>query len=111
MPEEYNGISIDLSRVKLMTSFGITNQRSYANMVFDAYISAEKGDFSSIVAMCLMYEMFMGSIGFPGDLLAKTYSSVTDPDRDFVSELDDPDSVIGSPLSMLAWGGFQYRIP
>jgi len=28
-----------------MTSFGITNQRSYANMVFDAYVSAEKGDF------------------------------------------------------------------
>lgn len=108
MPQEYNGISIDLSRVKLMTSFGITNQRSYANMVFDAYISAEKGDFSSIVAMCLMYEQFMGLIGFPGDLLAKTYSSVTNPDRDFFAELHDPDSVIGSPLSTLAWGGFQY---
>jgi pimeloyl-ACP methyl ester carboxylesterase len=108
LPKEYNSISIDLSRLKLMTSFGITNQRSYANMVFDAYISAEKGDFGSIAAMCLMYEMFMGQIGYTGDLLAKTYSSVTDPDRDFVSELDDPDSLIGSPLSMLAWGGFQY---
>ncbi len=108
MPKDYNGIPIDPSKVKLMTSFGITNQRSYANMVFDAYISAEKGDFSSIAAMCLMYEMFMGQIGYPGDLLAKTYSSVTDPERDFVSELNDLDSLIGSPLSMLAWGGFQY---
>ncbi|MHC4439720.1 MAG: alpha/beta fold hydrolase, partial [Planctomycetota bacterium] len=108
LPKEHNGMPIDQSRVKLMTSFGITNQRSYANMVFDAYISAEKGDFSSIAAMCLMYEMFMGQIGHPGDLLAKTYSSVTDPDRDFFAELHDPDSVIGSPLSMLAWGGFQY---
>ena len=108
LPKEYNGMPIDQSKVKLMTSFGITNQRSYANMVFDAYVSAEKGDFSSIAAMCLMYEMFMGLIGYPGDLLAKTYSSVTDPDRDFVSELNDPDSVIGSPLSMIAWGGFQY---
>lgn len=108
LPKEYNGMPIDQSRVKLMTSFGITNQRSYANMVLDAYISAEKGDFSSIAAMCLMYEMFMGLIGLPGDLLVKTYSSVTDPDRDFVSELNDPDSVIGSPMSMLAWGCFQY---
>jgi len=108
LPKEYNGMSIDRSRVKLMTSFGITNQRSYANMVLDAYVSAEKGDFSSIAGMCLMYEMFMGLIGYPGDLMAKTFSSVTDPDRDFVSELDDPDSLIGSPLSMLAWGGFQY---
>jgi len=77
-------------------------------MVFDAYVSAEKGDFSSIAVMCLMYEMFMGQIGYPGDLMAKTYSSVTDPDRDFFAELNDPNSVIGSPLSMLAWGGFQY---
>jgi pimeloyl-ACP methyl ester carboxylesterase len=108
LPKEYNGMPIDQSKVKLMTSFGITNQRSYANMVFDAYISAEKGDFSSIAAMCQMYEMFMGLIGYPGDLMAKTFSSVTDPDRDFVSELNDPDSLIGSPLSMIAWGGFQY---
>jgi len=108
LPKEYNGMPIDRSKVKLMTSFGITNQRSYANMVFDAYVSAEKGDFSSIAAMCLMYEMFMDLIGHPGDLLAKTYSSVTDPDSDFVSELDDPNSIIGSPLSILAWGGFQY---
>lgn len=108
MPEEYNGIPIDPSKVRFMTSFGITNQRSYANMVFDAYISAENGDFGSIAAMCLMYDQFMGLIQYPGDLLAKTISSVTDPDRDFVSELCDPDSVIGSPLSMLAWGSFQY---
>ena len=108
LPKEYNGMPIDQSKVKLMTSFGITNQRSYANMVFDAYVSAEKGDFSSIAAMCLMYEMFMGLIQYPGDLMAKTFSSVIDPDRDFVSELNDPNSVIGSPLSMIAWGGFQY---
>ena len=108
LPKEYNGIPIDQSKVKLMTSFGITNQRSYANMVFDAYVSAEKGDFSSIAAMCRMYEMFMGFIPYPGDMLAKTYSSATDPGRDFVSELSNPDSVIGSAMSMFAWGSFQY---
>ncbi len=108
LPAEYNGIPIDPSRVKLMTYFGITNKRSYANMVFDAYISAEKGDFGSIAAMSVMLDQFMGVIRYPGDLLAKTFSSVTNPDRDFVSELNDPNSVIGSPLSMFAWGGFQY---
>jgi pimeloyl-ACP methyl ester carboxylesterase len=108
LPKEYNGIPIDPSKVKLMTSFGIKNQRSYANMVFDAYVSAEKGDFSSIAAMCMMYEMFIGLIGYPGDLLAKTYSSVTNPERNFIAELNDPDSVIGSPVSLLAWGCFQY---
>lgn len=108
LPEEYNGIPINPSKVRIMTYFGITNQRSYANMVFDAYVSAEKGDFGSIAATCMMYDQFIGVIHSPGDLMAKTVSSVTDPDRDFVSELSDPGSVIGSPLSMLAWGSFQY---
>jgi len=108
LPEEYNGMPIDPSKVKFMTYFGLTNQRSYANMVLDAYVSAEKGDFGSIAAMCMMYDQFMGLIQYPGDLLTKTYSSVTDMNRDFVSELSDPDSLIGSPLSLLAWGSFQY---
>jgi len=108
LPAEYKGIRIDPSKVRFMTSFGITDRRVYANMVLDAYVSAEKGDFGSIAAMCLMYDQFMGFMQCPGDLLAKTYSSVTDPERDFVAELRDPASVVGSPMSMIAWGGFQY---
>lgn len=108
LPEEHNGIPINPSKVRIMTYFGITNQRSYVNMVFDAYVSAEKGNFDSIAAMSMMYDQFIGVIQSPGDLLSKTVSSVTDPNKDFVSELSDPDSVIGSPLSMLAWGSFQY---
>jgi pimeloyl-ACP methyl ester carboxylesterase len=108
VPRQYNGMPIDASKVKFMTYFGITFQRSYVNMIFDAYVCAEKGDFTSIALMSLMYDQYMGQLGNIGDLLAKTYSSVTDPDRDFVRELQDPDSVVGSPLSMLAWGAFQY---
>ena len=108
MPEEYNGIPIDPSKIRFMTYFGISFQRSYVNMIFNAYVSAGNGDFTDIALMSLMYDQFFSKMGNIGDLLAKTFSSVTDPDRDFVSELEDPASVIGSPLSMLAWGSFQY---
>ncbi len=108
MPQEFNGMPINPSKVRFMTYFGITFQRSYVNMIFDAYVSAETEDFTDIALMCLMYDQYMGQLGNVGDLLAKTFSSVTDPGRDFVAESHDPDSVIGSPLSMLAWGGFQY---
>jgi len=37
-----NGIPIDPSKMKVVTSFGITNQRSYVNMVFDAYAEVFK---------------------------------------------------------------------
>jgi len=106
MPKEYNGVPIDPSKIRVMTYFGMY-ERPYVNMLFDAYISAEKGDFSSIALTSLMYDQLMTSFE-AGDLLAKTYSSVTDPRRDFISELDDPDSIIGSPLSLMAWGGFQH---
>jgi pimeloyl-ACP methyl ester carboxylesterase len=108
VPREHNGMCIDLSKVKFMTYFGITFQRSYVNMIFDAYVCAEKGDFTSFALMSLMYDKYMGQLGNVGDLLGKTFSSVTDPDRDFVRELQNPASVVGSPLSMLAWGSFQY---
>ncbi len=102
MPQEHNGMPIDPSKVRIMTYFGVTNQRSYVSMILEAYVRAGNGDFTDIAVMCMMYDQLMGQFGSVGDLLAKTYSSVTDPDRDFVSELDDPASVVGSPLSMLA---------
>jgi len=106
LPREWNGIPIDPSKVKMVTYLG-TYERPQANMVFDAYVYAERGDFSSIAVMSLLYDQLVTSFD-PGDLLAKTYSSVTDPQRDFISELDDPNSIIGSPMSLMAWGGFQY---
>jgi hypothetical protein len=33
---------------------------------------------------------------------------VTDPDRGFIAELSDPESIIGSPMSRAAWGAFQH---
>jgi len=107
LPRQWQGMPIDPSKVKIVTYLGLY-ERAYVNMLFDAYIAAEQGDFSSVAVMSLMYDQLMGSFENVGDLLAKTYSSVTDEQRDFIAELDDPDSVIGSPLALMAWGAFQH---
>jgi len=107
MPRQWQGMPIDPSKVRIVTYLGLY-ERAYVNMLFDAYIAAEQGDFSSIAVMSLMYDQLMGNFESVGDLLAKTYSSVTDPQRDFIAELDDRDSVIGSPMSLMAWGAFQH---
>jgi len=107
MPRQWQGMPVDPSKVRIVTYLGLY-ERAYVNMLFDAYIAAEKGDFSSIAVMSLMYDQLLGSFENVGDLLAKTYSSVTDPRRDFVAELEDPDSVIGSPMALMAWGVFQH---
>jgi len=107
LPRQWQGIPIDPSKVRIVTYLGLY-ERAYVNMLFDAYIAADQGDFSSIAVMSLMYDQLMGSFENVGDLLAKTYSSVTDKQRDFITELDDSDSVIGSPLALMAWGAFQH---
>jgi pimeloyl-ACP methyl ester carboxylesterase len=107
MPQQWQGMPIDPSKVRIVTYLGLY-ERAYVNMLFDAYIAAERGDFSSIAVMSLMYDQLMGNFESVGDLLAKTYSSVTDPQRDFIAELDDRDSVIGSPMALMAWGAFQH---
>ncbi len=107
LPRQWKGMPIDPSKVRIVTYLGLY-ERTYVNMLFDAYIAAEHGDFGSIAVMSLMYDQLMSNFENVGDLLSKTYSSVTDPNRDFISELDDPDSVIGSPMALMAWGAFQH---
>ena len=107
LPRQWQGIPIDPSKVRMVTYLGLY-ERTYVNMLFDAYIAAEQGDFGGLAAMSLMYDQLMGSFESVGDLLAKTYSSVTDPQRNFIAELHDSDSVIGSPMALMAWGAFQY---
>jgi len=107
LPAQWRGMPIDPSRVRFVTYLGLY-ERAYVNMVFDAYVSAEQGDFGSIAVMSMMYDQLMGSFANVGDLLAKTYSSATDPQRDYIGAMDDPDAVIGSPMSLMAWGAFQH---
>lgn len=107
LPAQWQGIPIDPSKVRFVTYMGLY-ERAYVNMLLDAYITAEQGDYSSIAVMSLMYDQLMGAFDNVGDLLAKTYSSVTDPQRDFIAALTDPASVIGSPMALMAWGAFQH---
>jgi len=107
LPAQWQGMPIDPSKLRIVTYLGLY-ERSYVNMLFDAHIAAEKGDYSSIAVMSVMYDQLMANFENVGDLLSKTYSSVTDPQRDFLAELDDTESIIGSPMSLMAWGAFQH---
>jgi pimeloyl-ACP methyl ester carboxylesterase len=108
LPSQSDGMPIDSSKVRFITYFGMYFERSLVNMLFDAYVSAEKGDFRSIAVMSAMYDQMVGNLGNVGDLLAKTYCTATNRKRNFVSELSDSNSIIGSPMALMAWGVFQY---
>jgi len=107
MPTGFKGMPIDPDKVRLLIFFGLY-ERKYVSMLFEAFISAEKGDYSSIAAMSSMYDYFVTRFQCVGDLLAKTWSSVTNPKRDFLAELENENSIIGSPLAEAGWGVFQF---
>jgi len=100
MPDHWLFLPIDRGKVKVIT-FALLYHRNTAAQVFDAYISAEKGDFSGLALMTLAYDFMFPSMIIWGDLAAKAYSADFDPSRDYVTEMDPPNSALGSPFSKM----------
>ncbi len=100
MPRRWLFMPVDKGKVKLIT-FALLYHRNTAAQVFDTYIAAEKGDPSGLALMTLAYNFMFPSMITWGDLAAKAYSADFDPRRDYVTEMDPPNSILGSPFSKL----------
>jgi hypothetical protein len=82
--------------------------RGTAATLFDAYLAAEKGDPSGLALMSLMYDFMIPSAMTWGDWIAKGGVDY-DPARDWLTEMNPPDSILGAPTSLLAGGAVQLR--
>ncbi len=107
MPRRWLFLPIDPGKVKIGTFFpGLANPGSAA-WVFDAYIAAEQADSSGLALWSLASDL----IGLPpitwGDYIAKAASADFDPARDYATEMDPPDSILGSPYSLLFAGSLK----
>jgi len=107
MGVKYNKITIDPDKVKMMM-FGFLYTRNGISMVFDAFVAAEKGDYSGIAALSIMYEMLPEDNMLWGEMIYKGISADYDYDRDYEKDMDPESSVIGSPLSKL-FGFMKYK--
>jgi hypothetical protein len=76
-------------------------------MVFDAYVTAEKGDASGLALMSMAYD-FMPSTSIWGESALKAASADFDSSRDYFTEMDPPNSILGAPVSKLLWGAAQF---
>ncbi len=100
MPEHWLFFPIDKGKVKLIT-FALLYHRNTAAQVFDTYVAAEKGDASGLALMTLAYNFMFPSMIIWGDLASKAYSADFDPVRDYMTEMDPPNSILGSPFSKM----------
>jgi pimeloyl-ACP methyl ester carboxylesterase len=99
MPERWLLIPIDPGKIRFLTSFMLFH-RGTAATVFDAYLAAEKGDPSGLALMSLAYDFMIPSFNTWGDWAAKG-SIDYDPARDWITDMNPPDSVLGSPVSLM----------
>ena len=107
MPRRWMLIPIDPGKVGFITHFMLFHRGTSAT-VFDAYLAAEEGDPSGLALMSLAYDFMIPSLVTWGDWIAKG-SIDYDPARDWITEMNLPDSVMGSPTSLLVGGAAQLR--
>jgi len=101
MPRKWLFLSIDPGKIKII-SHVLLYHRNTAAMVFDAYLAAEKGDPSGLALMSLAYDMIIPKVFIWGDLATKGGNIDFDLTRDY-NDLRAPDSILGSPVSLLIW--------
>ena len=107
VPERWLLIPIDPGKVRFITHFMLFHRGTSAT-AFDAYLAAEGGDPSGLALMSLAYDFMAPSLTTWGDWAAKG-SIDYDPARDWIAEMYPPNSILGSPTSLLIGGAAQLR--
>ena len=114
MPDRWLFIPIDEDKVKLITfiMFHESIRPSgdpigmYGPAAVDMWLAAAEGDASGMALVSLLNNMFLPDFytwGFTFAMGSGT-DEYADPTRDYRSELDPPDSILGAPMSLLNWG-------
>ena len=104
LPERWLLFPIDAGKVRVAT-FLLLKRTQNAATVFEAYLAAEDGDPSGLLAIQALYD-FEVPITWAawGDFYAKSGIDY-DPSRDYAADMDRGDSTLGSPFSWLVWSG------
>ncbi len=106
LPQEWEGFRIDPGKVRIITFMQLMH-RSSAAQVFDAYVAAEKGDYSGLAYLSVAYDKMIPNSSNWGERASKAVSADYDPKRDYEAEMDPAGSIIGSPVSKQDWGSFK----
>jgi pimeloyl-ACP methyl ester carboxylesterase len=105
LPDRWLFIPIDPGKARVITHFLLFHRRSAAT-AYDLYLSAEEGDSSGLALMSVMYDFMWPAMNTWGEWANKGISDY-DRSRDWITEMDPPGSILGSPFSLLLGGPAQ----
>jgi len=71
----------------------------------DLWLAADRGDASGMALLSMIRNMFLPNLWIWGEglSLAASVDDYYDPARDYRSEFEAPDTILGSPVSLLLW--------
>jgi pimeloyl-ACP methyl ester carboxylesterase len=104
LPRRWLGRRLDPGKAKILT-FALLFQRRTGLVAIDAWEAAARGDPSGVALLTLAYDLAVPRLFTWGDFLAKAFSIDYEPGADYASALDPPGAALGSPLSLLFFGG------
>jgi len=109
LPVQYESVYIDPDKIKTMMNItdSLREPQDIA-MLFDAFVAAEQGDFRGLAYLIIYYDLGIPSVLSNGDYPSKMVSADYDSERDYVTEMQDSDSIIGSPVTTLLFGHMEY---
>ena len=113
MPDHWLFIPIDQGSVKFLTFAMLMESIQPPGVpvplsgpgAIDMWLAAEKGDASGMALVSMLHNMFLPNLAVFGELLSVggSVDDFYDTARDYRTELDPPDSILGSPISLFHW--------
>ena len=113
MPDRWLFFPIDEDKVKLITFIMFTESIRppgdpfgiYGPAAVDMWQTAADGDASGMALASFLSNGFLPNFYTWGHTLAmgSGTNEYTDPNRNYVAELDPPDAILGAPFSLLMW--------
>lgn len=113
MPERWLFLPIDADKVKLITFVMFTESIQppgdpigiYGPAAVDMWQTAAKGDASGMALASLLSNGFLPNFYTWGHTLAMGGGTgeYTDQNRNYLTELNPPDAILGAPFSLLMW--------
>jgi len=107
MPRRWLIFPIDPGKARV-TAHGLLAARSTAAWMFDAFIAAENGDPSGLWLFSFAYDFMGPSANIWGFTMAIGITADYDPERDYLAEMNPPDSIMGAPFSETAWSPIPF---
>lgn len=106
MPKRWLFLPVNAGLVKAGT-YNLMERTTEAPMIVDTWLAAAEGDASGMAVLTLVGpRMFARASVWGHNAALRSSLGQFDPTRDYVAELNPPDSIIGSPASTAAYAGY-----